>query len=116
MIDLATIAPQSGRFAGRVQGEASRPAPSKEKLLMAKPANMTFETLGRNVQGAYDASAKQLHLIIDVSDRALAAAPPSSTGKTRTVGSTGGFKPLGPVSLSLNVNAKGNGQPPVAGA
>lgn len=66
----------------------------------------TFENIGRNVKAAYDQKAATVTLVIDVSEKALKAAPPSSTGKTMVAASTGGFKAVGPISLSLNTSHK----------
>jgi len=38
-----------------------------------------------------------------VSESAIAAAPPSSSGKTLLICSTNGFRRYGPLSLNLNV-------------
>jgi hypothetical protein len=44
----------------------------------------------------------QIIVTIDVSDAALKAAKPSSSGKTLMVATTNGFRRHGPVSVSLN--------------
>lgn len=47
----------------------------------------------------------KLVITIDVSDAAIAAARPSSTGKTLVVDGTNGFRHCGSVSINLNVTA-----------
>jgi hypothetical protein len=47
----------------------------------------------------------QIVITIPVDAAALAAAKPSSSGKTRLVATTNGFRRVGPVSVSLNVTA-----------
>ena len=44
----------------------------------------------------------KLVITIDVSDKAIAAARDSKTGKSKIVASTCGFTRVGPVSVSLN--------------
>jgi hypothetical protein len=44
-------------------------------------------------------------ITIPVDAATLAAAKPSSSGKTRLVATTNGFRRVGPVSISLNVTA-----------
>jgi hypothetical protein len=44
----------------------------------------------------------ELIIKIDVSEAAIKAAPPSSSGKTRLLASTNGFVRVGPGSLGLN--------------
>ena len=48
----------------------------------------------------------KLVITIDVSAKALAAALPSKSGKTRLVASTNGFTNYGDVGLSLNCTTK----------
>lgn len=73
---------------------------------MAKANEMTFELLGNNVRGGLDPATGEVVLRIRADQAALQAATPSSTGKTRVVGSTGGFKAIGNVAISLNVTTK----------
>lgn len=44
----------------------------------------------------------EIVVTIDVSETAIAAAKPSSSGKTLLVASTAGFKRVGPVKVLLN--------------
>jgi hypothetical protein len=60
---------------------------------------------------AYETKDGKLIVIIDVSKRAVDAAPPSSSGKTSLVATTGGAMPIPSpngvaISFSLNVMAK----------
>ena len=75
-------------------------------------SELTFETMGQNVRGAFDAASHEIVLRIKADKATIAGAQPSASGKTLTVGSTSGFKPLGPVSVSLNVSAKRPGGVP----
>lgn len=45
----------------------------------------------------------KLIITVDVSETAIAAAPPSSTGKTLVIAGTNGFRRCGRVSINLNV-------------
>lgn len=45
----------------------------------------------------------KLILTIDISEKALAAAKPSASGKTKVVATTGGFTGYGPVKVNCNV-------------
>ena len=59
----------------------------------------------------YKVEGDKLVITVDISQRSIAAALPSSSGKTVLVGSTGGAMPLPSaharsLSLSLNVMAK----------
>lgn len=59
----------------------------------------------------YEVKAGKLVITVDLSEKAVTSAPPSKTGNTRLVGSTGGAIPLGQhhgrsVSFALNVMAK----------
>ena len=59
----------------------------------------------------YDVIDDKLVITVDVSATALATAPPSASGKTRLVGSTGGACPIPSVTgaamtFSLNVMMK----------
>jgi hypothetical protein len=47
----------------------------------------------------------QIIATIDVGRVVIEEAKPSSSGKTRLVASTNGFRRVGPVSISLNVTA-----------
>jgi len=52
-----------------------------------------------------------LTITVDISEKTVAAAPPSATGKTCLVGTTSGTMPISgpcgkPLSFSLNVMAK----------
>lgn len=69
-------------------------------------ANLTFENIGRGVRAAYDGKGK-IVLELDVSPQAMKAAPLSSSGKTHVTVSTGGFKTVGPIAISLNSSHKG---------
>jgi hypothetical protein len=62
--------------------------------------NVSFETTGT-----------KLVITVDIGPEALKAAPPSATGKTRLVGSTGGVAPVPTkngkaVTFALNVMVK----------
>lgn len=48
----------------------------------------------------------KLIITIDVSEKAIAAAQPSKSGKTRLLASTNGFTNYGQVGLSLNATVK----------
>lgn len=53
----------------------------------------------------YDAKIQdgKLVIIVDVSEKALAAAEPSKSGKSKVVATTRGFTGFGKVKLSMNV-------------
>lgn len=48
----------------------------------------------------------QLVITVDVSDKALKAAPKSKSGKTRVVATTRGFSNYGKVAVGLNVTTE----------
>lgn len=76
---------------------------------MANSLRYKQASRGRGVQFAVDEKAGKLHLMVDISDKALEDAPPSSTGKTKTVATTSGFVwDAGKFGISLNVNMKAN--------
>jgi hypothetical protein len=54
----------------------------------------------------------QIIVTIDMGRAAIQEAKPSSSGKTRLVASTNGFRRVGPVSISLNVTAPNSDQAP----
>lgn len=73
---------------------------------MAKDTTLRFTQIGQNVKAAVDGSGN-LILMIAATEAVQNAARPSSTGKTRTLGTTNGFKAvdgLEGVRVSLNVS------------
>ena len=72
---------------------------------MPDTMQMSWSNHGTNVEIAQD--EEYLYLRVNITDEAKASAEDSKSGKTKLLGSTGGFVKLGHgVSLSLNVSYK----------
>lgn len=63
---------------------------------------LLVESLEGDDKMQIDVRDGKLVTIIDITEDALAASRPSSTGKTRIVDTTSGFRRAGPVSVSVN--------------
>lgn len=55
---------------------------------------------------SHEISGDKLIITVDIGKSSLSAAPPSKSGKTKLVASTGGSTSAGGVSYSLNVMSK----------